>query len=165
MEKLHPGAKWLFRLRVYGSVFVILLFLIYTSFTRLSFGSTSTGTIILIALVILVVVLILIGELYARLAYSYWKYEFASNGLKIEKGIIFKTYKTIPYNRIQNVDVTRGILARILNFSTLEIHTAGYSSAPRKGRAHAEGYIPAVSLDAGEKIQGFLMKKIYGKGI
>ena len=106
MEKLHPGAKWLFRLRVYGSVFVILLFLIYTSFTRLSFGSTSTGTIILIALVILVVVLILIGELYARLAYSYWKYEFASNGLKIEKGIIFKTYKTIPYNRIQNVDET-----------------------------------------------------------
>jgi membrane protein YdbS with pleckstrin-like domain len=114
-------------------------------------------------LVPLVILLILIAEIYARLSYRFWGYEFTKNELKIEKGIIWKTYKSIPYGRIQNIDIKRGVLARIIGFSTLEIQTAGYSAISANGRSygtHSEGYLPAVSVDESEKIRSMLIKKI-----
>ncbi|MDP3987240.1 MAG: PH domain-containing protein [Nanoarchaeota archaeon] len=99
--------------------------------------------------------MIIVGEIYARMAYNRWFYEFNEDGLKIERGIIWKRYSNVPYERIQNVDVHRGILARMLGFSSVMIQTAGYSA-----RAVSEGNIPAISVDGAEKIRAFIMKKI-----
>jgi uncharacterized membrane protein YdbT with pleckstrin-like domain len=102
---------------------------------------------------------ILIGEIYSKLAYKNWKYELTSNELKLERGIIWKKYSTIPFERVQNIDIKRGILARIIGFSTLNIQTAGYHYTGNSG-AISEGYIPAVSVEEAEKIRDFLVKKI-----
>lgn len=108
---------------------------------------------------------ILFGEIYSRLAYKYWKYDFTPNELIIEKGIIWKVYKNIPYQRIQNIEISRGITARIFGFSTANIQTAGYS-APIHTRwgsvagGGAEGNIPAVSIEDGERIRQFIMSKL-----
>ena len=94
-------------------------------------------------------------------AYRNWKYEFTHDSLKIEKGVIIKKYKSIPYERIQNVDITRGILARIAGFSTIDIQTAGYSAyAAKGGVGQSEGHLPAVSIEGAEQIREFLMKRI-----
>jgi putative membrane protein len=105
---------------------------------------------------------ILIGELFVHWVYKNWKYEFTEDSLKIEKGVIVKRYKSIPYGRIQNVDITRGILARIVGFSTVDIQTAGYSMYAGSGRGgmFSEGHIPAVSIEHAEEIREFLVKKI-----
>ena len=42
--------------------------------------------------------------------------------------MIWKRYVTIPYDRIQNVDIYRGVLARLLGLSDLNIQTAGTTS-------------------------------------
>ena len=105
---------------------------------------------------------IIFGEIYARMAYNRWFYEFTDQGIKLERGIIWKRYSNIPYDRVQNIDVTRGILARLLGFSTINIQTAGYSSYSRLG-TKSEGHIPAVSVQDAEKIREFIMKKITGK--
>lgn len=87
-------------------------------------------------------------------------YEFTSNQLRVERGIIWKRYSNIPYQRIQNVDITRGIIARICGFSSVNIQTAGYSM-PANGRGvHSEGYLPAVSVKEAEQVREFLMKEI-----
>jgi membrane protein YdbS with pleckstrin-like domain len=167
MEKLHPGAKWLFRLRVYSFLFGLLwiLFFLFVG----SFGKDTGAPIfdiigyIIVFLIPLIAVLIIIGEIYARLSYRFWGYEFTKDELKIEKGIIWKTYKSIPYGRVQNIDIKRGVIARILGFSTIEIQTAGYSAIQTNGRsygAHSEGYLPAVSIEEGEKIRSNLVKRI-----
>jgi membrane protein YdbS with pleckstrin-like domain len=111
------------------------------------------------SLVALIIVAFFIGELYSRLAYKNWKYEITSRELKLERGIIWKKYSAIPFERVQNIDIHRGILARIIGFSTLNIQTAGYHH-PGSSGAVSEGYIPAVSVEEAEKIRDFLIKKI-----
>jgi len=155
-KQLHPGAKWSWRIGFYFfGILITLSLLIFSISAKQSWAFYLFLTIILIV--------ILIAEIYTRLAYANWFYEFAENQLRLERGIIWKRYSNIPYERIQNVDITRGIIARILGFSTVMIQTAGFSHTPNQNFL-AEGYIPAVSASEAEHIREFLMKKISKRG-
>jgi membrane protein YdbS with pleckstrin-like domain len=164
MKQLHKGAKWVFRIRVYFSLFFLMIFLasflipimISTSenFTRDSFLSN-----LFVFFLSSVIIAVVFGEVYAKLAYKNWKYELTSREVKLERGIIWKKYSAIPFERVQNIDIRRGILARMLGFSTLNIQTAGYHMVAQGGVV-SEGYIPAVSVKEAEDIREFLIKKI-----
>lgn len=93
------------------------------------------------------------------MTYNRWLYDFDDTGLRTERGIIWKKYSTVPYKRIQNVDIRRGIIARMFGFSSIFIHTAGYASG-----IGSEGYIPGVGVEEAEKIRSFLMGKISKHG-
>jgi len=161
MNQLHPGAKWLFRINAYIFFFVISLvigwFVVPAISLILIFFINSKFSFVAIILSTLVYILfaVIISEIYARMAYTRWFYEFTNDGLRLERGIIWKRYSNVPYERIQNVDVHRGVIARMLGFSSLMIQTAGYSAQP-----HAEGYIPALEMNLAEQIRTFVMKKI-----
>lgn len=162
MERLHKGAKWKFRVESYFGLILFYLFFFIPFFIGVKQGGLSSS-ILWLSLGILLC-FILIAEVFVHLSYKNWGYEFAHDSLKIEKGVIVKKYKSIPYERIQNVDVTRGIVARIIGFSTIDIQTAGYSAyAAKGGMGQSEGHIPAVSMKEAEKIREFLVKKITGK--
>ncbi len=157
MEKLHPGARWSFRI---GGYF-LMIFVCFFLFVFVIGGAQILGPgFLVIFLVLFLIVFIAVPEIFARLAYNNWGYEFTKTNLRIERGIIWKKYSNIPYERVQNVDVQRGILARILGFSTVNIQTAGYSGYQRGGSVKSEGYIPAVSIKRAEEIRDFIMKKI-----
>lgn len=163
-KQLHSGAKWQFRIRGYfiGIIWMFILGWIIISPSIIIIGGLigkgaafATGAIIA-TVIIWIVAVIIIGEIYSRMSYNRWFYEFTENNLKVEQGIIWKRYSNIPYDRVQNVDIQRGIIARILGFSSVMVQTAGYSGQ----RGMSEGYIPAVSTEEAEKIREFLMKKI-----
>lgn len=98
------------------------------------------------------------------MTYNRWFYEIGQDSIRLERGIIWKRYSNVPYERVQNVDITRGIIARMCGFSTLMIQTAGYSAPVRSGYGPSvEGYIPAVSVQEAEKIREHVLKKIKGK--
>ena len=168
MEKLHPGAKWLFRVGGYFGAFILMIFLswfvapIVGILGVLVFGAENIGGIIITGFIVYIILIIIIAEIYARMSYARWFYEFAPTNLKIERGIIWKKYSNVPYERVQNVDIHRGIIARLCGFSSVAIQTAGLSYS-RRGGAGAEGSIPAVSPERAEKIRDFLMKKITKK--
>lgn len=165
MEKLHPGAKWLFRLKGYsGAVFVVMfLSFAFSSLIGLILGTENIMAIIVVSIIVYICLVIVIAEIYSNMTYNRWFYEFTPTNLKVEKGIIWKKYSNIPYERVQNVDIHRGILARVFGFSSVMIQTAGMSYSPRGGGMNAEGYIPAVTPNDAERIREFLMKKISGK--
>lgn len=162
-KQLHPGARWLFRIRgFFGSLFFIFFFSFFISaFLSGLRSKVPNFSFIFIIMGFSIILLILFAELYARLSYRFWAYEFTEDQLRIERGIIWKRYSNIPYQRIQNVDITRGIIARLLGFSTVNIQTAGYSMPARNANgAWSEGYIPAVSVNEAEQIREFVIKKI-----
>lgn len=135
MKNLHPGARWTFRLSTYGVFFTILFFLGIFGISFLldaDVPSKYFGNIGMLLFIILILAIIL-GEIYARLAYQFWKYDFTDAELRIEQGIIWRKYKSIPYQRIQNVEIHRGLIARIFGFSTVAIHIAGYSAPVYRG--------------------------------
>jgi len=160
MNKLPSEAKWSFRIGAYLSIIFITFFLsmfflplLFATFPQL-WQNLNKNSIALI-IISYIVLMIILGEIYSRMSYKRWFYEFDKNELRLERGIIWKRHSNIPYARIQNVDIRRGIIARIFGFSTVMIQTAGYSARPQ-----AEGYIPAVKINEAEKIRKFLISKI-----
>lgn len=156
-NQLHPGAKWLFRLRGLGAIIWLLVL-----FGWILIAGASLDSLIgaIISIIVILIVLLFIIEIYARMAYNRWFYEFTDSNLKLERGIIWKRYSNVPYERVQNVDIQRGILARLFGFSTVMIQTAGFSVPANGYGMMAEGYLPAVSMEEAEQIREFLMKKI-----
>lgn len=169
-KQLHPGARWIFRFR--GYVFGLVLAGFFSWFVfgiaAVIFKLVTDGQQVSVAWVLLVVFsylffVIIIGEIYAKMAYKRWFYEFTASNLKLERGIIWKRYSNVPYERVQNVDIQRGILARMFGFSTVNIQTAGFHYAGRGG-VRAEGHLPAINPKESEEIRDFLMEKISKRG-
>lgn len=163
MEMLHPGYKWAIRISAFIKAIFLIIILWFWSKGNISFDSAQAGLILFGAYIL---VNLIITEIYTRMSYNRWKYKFNPNELKIEHGIIWKKYSSIPYERVQNVEIKRGLLARMLGYSTLEIETAGRSSGwgrSRNKKYMSEGHIPAVSIKAAEMISEFLLKKINKK--
>ncbi len=112
----------------------------------------------------LLILIVFIGfcYLWAKLTYKFYKYELTDQGFRKESGVIYKKYVTIPYNRIQNVDIYRGILARLMGLSDLNIQTAGNSaSVSRYGAVDygAEGRLPALSQKEAEHLRDELIRR------
>lgn len=166
---LHPGVKWLWRAQYLFGAIILSGFvgiwgggLVYAILSNNQPMSLKTVFVMIAAFVLAMVIITIINEVYLRLAYNRWFYELTPEGLKIEKGIIWKRYSSIPYERIQNIDIRRGIFARYFDYSELNIQTAGYSGMPTRGAGiyGSEGYIPAVDMKHAEEIRDFILKKI-----
>lgn len=59
--------------------------------------------------------------------YRFWKYQINDQFVYIQSGFFFKSQKTIPINRIQNVDLEQGPLLRLNNLKKININTAAKS--------------------------------------
>jgi len=118
--------------------------------TKFSFGFLNWLWVIIPAFLVLCFV-------WAKLTYHFYRYELLDSGFRKESGVIYKRYVTIPYDRIQNVDINRGILARILGLSDLQIQTAGASATARG--VGVEGRLPAVSKADAEVLRDDLIQR------
>jgi membrane protein YdbS with pleckstrin-like domain len=177
VKKLHPKAVWLFFLQKVLVLVFMILFLVGPML--LSFGFSlwslrsprpsyyrddgfdrslrSASLFSFYGIWGLLLFLIVVSFIWSKLYYESFKFELAEKGLKIESGVIWKKYITIPYERVQNVDIYRGPLARILGLSDIHVQTAGIS-----GAMITEGRIPGLSPKDAEEMREKLVGKISG---
>ncbi|MCX6666191.1 MAG: PH domain-containing protein [Euryarchaeota archaeon] len=77
-----------------------------------------------------------------------YHFEVGSERITITRGVIGKRVANIPYERVQNVNIWRGVLDRIFGLYSIEIETAGASNVRGSGgygtRMNAEGTIQGV---------------------
>ncbi len=168
MKQLDPKAVWLFFLSsVLPSLIPILLLSIYGGVILSLFNSPLNNdnefSFKLLSsffswLWIIFPVSIALSFVWAKLTYHFYRYELTDAGFRKESGVIYKKYVTIPYDRIQNVDIYRGILARILALSDLHIQTAGMSSMMGVGIS-VEGQLPALSKEDAEQLRDELIQR------
>lgn len=169
MENLYTGARWIFRLNAYRIFIPFIIFLFVIS----GFLVAAEGKFFVpYNLIFLIIFALVVSEIYARMAYNRYLYEINNEGIKIEHGIIWKKYTSVPFERVQNVDIKRGIIARIIGFSTVDIETAGQAGFgsygfkfQRRGYKNykSEGHLPAIDINKAEEIRIFVMKKIKQK--
>lgn len=57
--------------------------------------------------------------------YRHFQYELTDDTLDIDSGVFFRREREIPLGRIQNVDISRDVLARILGVAIVSVETAG----------------------------------------
>jgi len=107
--------------------------------------------------------------LIALLSYLNFHYSLKDEGLTIDYGIIFKKSTTIPYDRIQNINIERSLIDRLLGLSRISVETAGSSSGQSINvtggyTAKSEGYIPALSLESAKALHDILVDKKLSSG-
>lgn len=163
MKQLHPNAKWLFFFRsfsfgvwIYGIIFFLPF---YIGFQEALYVYNKFQAYFFVAVLTLPLILYIIGcYIWAILSLKYYKYELRDDGFRKEHGVIYKKYVTIPYDRIQNVDINRGLIARFLGLSDVQVQTAGGITAGSYG-AFSEGRLPGVSKGDAEVIRDELIRR------
>jgi putative membrane protein len=109
-------------------------------------GSLSGTNMIVMALLASLFVfsyLVLLGWEY--LVWKNYDYFLENGKFKFKKGVLRKTEREIPLRRIQNVDVSRNIIHRVIGLAKLELETAGGSST--------EASLQYVSPEKAEEIR------------
>jgi membrane protein YdbS with pleckstrin-like domain len=161
MKKLDKKAVWLFFIGALGTVVVLFAVLgFYTIIESQAVREIAKPAAILPWVLVAAGALIVVSYIWARLTYHFYRYDLTDQGFRKEYGIIWKKYVTIPYARIQNVDIYRGLLARLLGLSDLNIQTAGagvpFGSAAGFG---AEGRLPGLSRADAERVRDELLRR------
>jgi len=191
-KKLHPRAKYLFALRSFiywvmisvaicAFVFLIIQTVLpkkeivfshgskaeYGYFNEYDFTKTELTFIFGSPVLFLAIILSL---LWGWLVYRNYSFESKENSLEVQYGIIWKKHNSIPYQKIQNTEIKRGIAERLTGLATLCIETAGYGkqekverlkgslmnatyhSACLAAEASVPGLLPKEAFDFQEKI-------------
>jgi uncharacterized protein len=170
MKQLDPLSAWIFFIQYTFVIFSLLsvliaglgLLLIVTSKNYVTSSFSDFWSFLLVYISIETVAFyigVITGIILAHFAYKYYRYELREDGFRKEHGVIFKKYTTIPYERIQNVDIYRGILARILGLSDLHIQTVGMGSGRGSFGGKSEGQLPGVTKEEAEKLRNELIRR------
>jgi len=169
MKKLHPKALWLFFIRnsIAGIILSIplgffigyILFVLLTIFKKVSISNMLDYGYLIPIYFFGVLVL---SYLVALLTYNNYKFKLTQNTIEIERGIIYKRYVSIPFQRIQNVNIYRSLLERVIGISTVTIQTAGRSvTITRRGYIGGpEGVLPGLSKIDAKHIRDDLINRI-----
>lgn len=148
--KAHPNIKKVWMLKWAFSFVMFFIFLTLMLGIRILFNVFNLDIISII--IVLIVIPIFVGLIFSYLwAHLYWRnynFEVGQERITITRGVIGKRVANIPYERVQNVNIWRGVLDRIFGLYSIEIETAGASNVRGAGgygtRMNAEGTIQGL---------------------
>ncbi len=169
MERLHPRIIWVFFIGNFNRIIISIIVLVITVAFLLIFWPEGAVFIYKntvekaggfvpfmksIAELRLILLVVIIGWAYvwARLRYKFYKYELTENAFQSERGVLYKKQVFIPYERIQNVDIERRLLYRMLGLSLLSIQTAG-------GTGSSEGSLPGITPEKAEELRAEFIRR------
>ncbi len=95
---------------------------------------------------------VIFAAVFSRLSWKNYLYEFTDKEFRKEYGIIFKHFVSIPYDKIQNINISQGLVTKILGLFVVSIHTAGASHTRRP-----EAMLPGLTRDEAEEVRNNLL--------
>jgi len=132
-------------------------FLFYASWMFLTFGliyffeasiQLEWFLLMIFYVVLIPYVFILIYTIWYEFKYvKMFSFEVQENNLVIRHGVFNRVKSTIPYSRIQNINITNGVFDRMYKTFTDKVETAGSSgvtASSQSGHIRPEGYIPGL---------------------
>ncbi len=118
------------------------------------FGYLSIITFILALIIFGIIFLI------SWLKYINFKFFLDENSLHIIRGILNKEEISLPYQKIQNVDIDRPLLYRFLKLSKIVILTAANDSFDTtESYTEPEAYFPAIDYKLAYQLRDELLKR------
>ncbi len=128
-------------------VTMIIILLVGMNFHDLILYFGSGGIFkFLIGLLLSIPIVVVLAYISAKISWSNFEYDLTDSEFKQESGIIHRSSIFIPYDRIQTVDIERGIFARLFGISDIIITTAGVGESRWNQRAGI-GRLPGISQD------------------
>lgn len=107
---------------------------------------------VLLILISSITIVILYFTLISILGFPRKGYLVRENDVSFKKGLIVYKQTSVPFNRIQHVEVNQGILGKIFKLSSVKIYTAGGTASDLS--------IPGLPVDTAQNLKAFLSEKI-----
>lgn len=95
---------------------------------------------------------ILLSFIFAILGFPRKGYLVREQDVSFQKGLITYKLTTVPFNRIQHVEVNQGVISKIIGLSSVKIYTAGGS--------YSDLSIPGLPEDKAQQLKSFLSEQI-----
>ncbi|MEM2963812.1 MAG: PH domain-containing protein [Candidatus Anstonellales archaeon] len=111
-----------------NAILLLLVIWIILSFAIVRFNVNFLGFDSSIGPVVLFILLLLIALPYfawIELVYKAFRYKLDKTEIRIRKGVIRTETYVVPYEKMQNVNIERSPLEKLLGLATLRIETAG----------------------------------------
>lgn len=99
---------------------------------------------------VIVVPTIAVALVWPPLVYRRWRYRLAHDALELERGVIVHRRSAVPYSRVQQIDVTRGVLDRMLGLSVAKLLTAS---------AGTDGSVPGLTPEEAEAFRRRVLER------
>ena len=96
-----------------------------------------------------IVALLLFSAVAVFLYWRRFEYRVGQSEIRIDSGIFSRTHRSIPFDRVQDVDITQGPVARLLGLAQVKFETG--ASAGQE-----EGVIQAIALSRAEEIRNLV---------
>jgi len=74
---------------------------------------------------VIIVVVLLISLFFRWLAWMRFRYHVGDHDIRVEKGILNRTARSIPYDRIQDVTIEQKLLPRLMGLGEVKFETGG----------------------------------------
>jgi len=147
--KANPSMKKVWTVKWAFSFVMLFIFLMIFSgsFFRFVFN-IGIFEILLFFLILPIILGLFVSYIWSHLYWSKYEFDVGPERITITRGVIGKRITNIPYERIQNVNIWRGVLERIFNIYVIQIETAGGMNVVGSGgygtRMGAEGTIQGL---------------------
>ena len=108
------------------------------------FAATGSWSLALLMLGVIITVMV-VG------VFLYWRrFEFrvGANEIRIDSGILSRTHRSIPFDRIQDVDISQGPIARLLGLARVKFETGASA-----GDKDDDGALAAIALPRAEALR------------
>jgi len=79
----------------------------------------------------------------------YWRkfeYRVGESEIRIDSGIFSRTHRSIPFDRVQDVDISQGPVARLLGLAKVKFETGGSGGSD-------EGVLQAITLERAQQLR------------
>ncbi|WP_053991155.1 PH domain-containing protein [Mangrovimonas sp. TPBH4] len=89
---------------------------------------------------------------YANMSFNKRQYALRDQDITYSKGVLVHSVTTLPFNRIQHVEISRTFLARKFGLATLHLYSAGQSGSDLS--------IKGLPLEVAQSLKTFLSSKL-----
>ena len=82
----------------------------------------------------------------------YWRrfsFRVGADEVRIDSGILSRTHRSIPFDRVQDVDITQGPVSRLLGLAKVKFETGAAAGSE-------EGVLPAIALDRAQALREYV---------
>lgn len=127
-----------------GVILLGLIWIIPAVVAALLVLPLAQASAITVALLFPLLVVVSVTAFWIQKYYSSITYILTNDEIVVERGVWWKRKSFVPYNRITNISVVQGPIARRFGLGTVRVQTAGFSGGGSAGGRVAEAVILGV---------------------
>jgi len=151
-EQAFEGLESKYKLLKHFNAAIFLVFFLGVFFILTLVVIDHTPKLVRLGVPLLIVLVLIVRSVFVVLGFPKKGYLLREKDISYRRGLFFYKLTTIPFNRIQHVEVSQSMLEKKVHLSSVKIYTAGGSVSDLS--------IPGLLPDKAHQIESFLLSKV-----